>query len=243
MWAPLLLGGPLLVIAIAALLFDAGLGATRASFPATCATSGQVLRLRLLTAALYLVQPLARLQGRLAEGLTPWRRRGQVRLTLPAPRQTWFWSERWASGEQRVRDTEAMLRDESAVVISGGDWDRWDLAVRAGGLGSVRLRLATEEHGSGRQLVRIRWWPRISPAAVAIVTVLVAVTAAASATGAGAVAATAGILTALVILRCAYECAVASSTMSGAMHRQPRATDEAPLAVSGPAAAHTPAGS
>jgi hypothetical protein len=33
--------------------------------------------------------------------------------------------------------------------------------VQGGILGRVRLRAAVEEHGSGRQLVRVRFWPRV----------------------------------------------------------------------------------
>ena len=52
-------------------------------------------------------------------------------------------------------------------VVRGGDIDRWDIQVRLGPLGSARLRVAVEEHGQGRQLVRYRVWPRWSRAAAA----------------------------------------------------------------------------
>jgi len=54
------------------------------------------------------------------------------------------------------------LREAGAITISGGDYDRWDFEVRGGLLGSSRARVAVEEHGAGRQLVRMRWWPRAS---------------------------------------------------------------------------------
>ena len=57
---------------------------------------------------------------------------------------------------------EKALRRIGGVVFSGGDYERWDLYVRGGMLGSMRLRVAVEEHGAGRQLVRIRSWPRFS---------------------------------------------------------------------------------
>ena len=41
------------------------------------------LTLKGLTAMLFLLQPVARLAGRLRNGLTPWRRRGEARFTLP----------------------------------------------------------------------------------------------------------------------------------------------------------------
>ena len=54
---------------------------------------------------------------------------------------------------------EAVLRDMGASVSRGGDFDRWDLQVRAGLLGAARLLLVIEEHGQGRQYVRMRLWP------------------------------------------------------------------------------------
>src|SRR5207244_12714664 len=36
--------------------------------------------------------------------------------------------------------------------------------VRCGFLGAARLRMAIEEHGGGKQLVRFRAWPRVSSA-------------------------------------------------------------------------------
>jgi hypothetical protein len=47
-------------------------------------------------------------------------------------------------------------------VICGGDFERWDLHVRGGLLGSMRMRMGVEEHGSGRQQMRFRYWPRFS---------------------------------------------------------------------------------
>jgi hypothetical protein len=67
-----------------------------------------------------------------------------------------------------VREIERRLRDIDVIVRIGGEYDRWDLEVRVGTLGSMRLRMAVEEHGWGRQLVRLRAWPRPYPAAVVL---------------------------------------------------------------------------
>ena len=114
-------------------------------------------------ALLYMLQPAARLAGRLRHGLSPWRRRSAPRLGLPDP------AHDAASGASAgARPTSACARLETAlrrsggVVFSGGDFERWDLHVRGGMLGSMRLRMAVEEHGGGRQLLRIRSWPRFS---------------------------------------------------------------------------------
>jgi GT2 family glycosyltransferase len=237
-WSPLLLAVPLGLAAVAALVFDAALGAVRASFPPQGRTRARMVRLRLLTAWLYLLQPLARLSGRVAEGLTPWRLRGRVRLTPPVPRHIWLWSETWKPPEQRVRELEARLRDQSAVVISGGDWDRWDLAVRAGALGSARIRMAIEEHGAGRQLVRLRWWPRAAPGVWIMVAILVAVAAAALHSGAPATAVAMLALGILIAARVLYECASASATVLAATapERPPAGNAELAATPAAPAA-------
>src|SRR5205814_7190319 len=81
-WSPLTLVLPLLVGAALLPLAQAGLSAAHASFPDSPPKRAALLKRRLLTAALHLVQPLARLRGRLKEGLTPWRCRG---ASQPAP--------------------------------------------------------------------------------------------------------------------------------------------------------------
>jgi hypothetical protein len=143
-------------------------------------------------------------------------------MTLPRTREAWFWSEQWEPGEQRIREAETRLREQSTVVLSGGDWDRWDLAARAGGLGAVRLRTAVEEHGAGRQLIRVRWWPRVSIAAWAILATLAAIVVAAALAGEAAVAIVAAVLAVGVVLRTAYECAVASAAVGAAIAEEER---------------------
>ena len=49
------------------------------------------------------------------------------------------------------------------VVRRGSEYDRWDLKLRGGLLGGLRLRIALEEHGSGKQLVLVRMMPTGSP--------------------------------------------------------------------------------
>src|SRR5260370_30022899 len=70
------------------------------------------------------------------------------------------WGESWQAPAQWMETVERLVRVAGATVLRGGDFDRWDLELRGGLLGSCRVRMMVEEHGAGRQLVRFRFWPR-----------------------------------------------------------------------------------
>jgi hypothetical protein len=109
---------------------------------------------------LTLLQPLARLAGRLRRGLTPWRSRVAGSLASPVPVTCTVWSEHRREPANVLSMLEQSLRARKLAVLRGGDFDRWDIHLRAGSLGGARLRLAIEDHGGGRQLLRFRVWPR-----------------------------------------------------------------------------------
>lgn len=150
----------LLLLVAAALMLAVKAGRTAWLAPGGSSRGG--IRVCTVTAVLYLLQPAARLVGRLRRGLTPWRRRGELAFAFPWPRRQDVWSEHWRSQTDRLLELERELRARCMTVTRGGDTDRWDIQVRVGPLGSARLRAATEEHGHGRQLVRYRVWPRWS---------------------------------------------------------------------------------
>ncbi len=164
LWVPMFLFGLLFVFAVGATMAQAVLGAAHASFPAARVAGSHRSRariggLRTLTMLLHLIQPLARLYGRLDNGLSLWRRRGAARLALTTSIRANLWSEQWRPQEHWLEAVEDSLRRAGAVCLRGGSHDRWDLEVRGGLLGRARLLLAVEEHGAGRQLVRVRAWP------------------------------------------------------------------------------------
>src|SRR5437868_3686000 len=132
---------------------------------------GQGLPQLLGRGRIYHGQPLARLRGRLQFGLTPWRRRGTAGLALPLPRTAALWSERWLDLDQRLRTVEARLKTAGAAARRGGAFEHFDLEVRGGLLGAVRLLVAAEDHSGGAQLIRFRWWPRCSYGGLALAAV------------------------------------------------------------------------
>jgi hypothetical protein len=137
-----------------------------------------------VTALLHVLQPLARLRGRLTNGLSPLRWRGNGDLARPHWRQWKIWSERWKAPEQRLETIETALLADSLSVRRGGDFDRWDLEIRGGLLGSTRVLMAVEDHGAGAQLVRLRSWPRIASGGIVLIALLGALAAGAVLDGA-----------------------------------------------------------
>jgi hypothetical protein len=158
-WRPLAMAIPLVGLAVAASTAQAVLSATRARFIDAPRSRLALFGLLALTALLHLVQPMARLRGRLRDGLTFWRRRGPRGFMWPRPFTVAFSTERWTAHDVRLHALEEALRARDPVVRRGGDYDRWDLEVRAGTLGRARVFAATEEHGRGVQVVRYRCRP------------------------------------------------------------------------------------
>jgi hypothetical protein len=216
-WPPLLLFIPLLGAAVGALLVDAMLGASRARFARVRGRG----RLRLITGVLYLLQPVARLHGRISHGLTPWRRRGPGAFLVPRSRRYALWTEQWRGTEDRVRALAAALLNEGAVTRSGGDWDSWDLHVRGGLLGGARLRFGIEEHGGGRQLVRVRSWPHAPVAAVVVGLLAAGLALLGTFTDADAVTYALALIAALLLWRVIYECGAATGMIKRVLTQKP----------------------
>jgi GT2 family glycosyltransferase/membrane protein implicated in regulation of membrane protease activity len=180
-----------------------------------------------LVVLLCLMQPAARLHGRLQEGLTPWRRHGRAPSAAPWPRSETVWSERWRSSEARLAEIQADLSVNDAIVRVGGNCDRWEHEVRGGCLASARLRMGVEEHGAGRQLLRFRIYPRLKVAAIvaaATLALLAVVAALDRATAAGAVLATAGVA---LVARAAVEASHATGQLTCAVALSARREAEA----------------
>lgn len=181
LWTPLLVAAPLFALALGASVVQAIKGASRATFPTPLSRRTARAGRYCLTALLHFLQPMARLHGRLHWGLSPWRRSAGG-WVLPKIRVQSVWSESWKDPAAWLADIERVLRERGVMVLRGGDFDRWDLQLRRGPFAAVRMMLAIEEHGGGRQLARLKMWPRLARLAgfVAFVSMLLAVGAFAS---------------------------------------------------------------
>src|SRR2546422_307382 len=171
-WSPLRLAVPLCLAAILPSVAQACLGGARARFPDGLGGMARLAR-RILTAVLHLIQPIARLRGRIQEGLTPGRRRCPRRPGPLWPVTAAVWSEHWLDQDQRLRAMETDLRADGVCALRGGRDARWDLEVRGGFFGAARLLMGVEEHAGGKQLIRVRWWP-VMPVAGPLLTLVFA---------------------------------------------------------------------
>jgi hypothetical protein len=179
-WTPLFVFAPLWAIAMLVPVIQAGLSAARATFSDPSTSRWMAARRRMLTAILHLIQPPARLYGRLREGLTPWRKRFRG-WKRPHKQVAAVWRERWSEPSTLLENVERHMAQRGAIAVYGGPYDDWDLCIRGGLLGTLRLRMAVEEHGQGRQLFRFMlmpvWfrvggWIAIALAGVALVAIL-----------------------------------------------------------------------
>jgi glycosyltransferase involved in cell wall biosynthesis len=216
LWTPLLLALPVLALAVGALFFEAGLGTARATFTNKSLSRATEWRLRSVTWFLHLLQPLARLTGRLRYGLAPWRRRAGS-FAFPRRRKHSIWDERWQSADQRLKRVEQDLRGDGCVVLHGSAFDRWDIEVRGGMLGVARLRIAVEEHGAGRQLVRFSFWPKYSRFGLGLVAACAALALGAAIEGVTVAAAVLATVAAVIGLSAIRDSATATGVLLRAL--------------------------
>ena len=118
-----------------------------------------LLKQRAVTLILHLLQPLARLSGRVRHGLTVWRQRAVPGGAFPFPREFTIWSETWSPPASWLECIVTRLRRDGLIVRHGSDYADWDLEVRTGMIAATRLLMTVEEHGGGKQLLRFRLRP------------------------------------------------------------------------------------
>lgn len=218
-WSPLWVAVPLSIAAFLPSVAQACLGGARARFPDTLRSRAGRFARRVLTTMLHLIQPIARLRGRIQEGLTPWRRRCPRRPGPVWPVTGAVWSERWVDQDQRLRAMEADLRADGVCVLRGARDARWDLEVRGGFLGAARVLMGVEEHVGGKQLVRLRWWPVVPIIGPILTLVLTVLARGASMDHAWVAASILGFGALLSAVRTLEQCSAAMATIREAVDR------------------------
>ncbi len=161
-WGRLLGVLPVAVVAFVLSIVPALSAALKVRFPASTKNLFTRFRLRVLTGLLHLMQPLTRLWSRLVYSLTAWRIRRFPTLSFPWPRMFQLWSEKWLDGTEVLLSLESVLRSGGAVVRRGGDYDSWDLEIRGGLFGGLRVYTVSENYGRGKHMLRLRSRPWFS---------------------------------------------------------------------------------
>ena len=231
LWEPLFIAVPLLAGALGASIVQAIRGASRATFPTPVSSPVARAQRYALTALLHFLQPVARLQGRLQWGLSPWRHT-PTGLMMPRVRIESAWSEHWRDAASWLGDIESALRERGIIVLRGGDFDRWDLELRSGLFASTKVMLAIEEHGGGRQLARLRMWPRFSPVAAVVASACIVVAFLAWDAAAHIPAILLGATFAGIVIRTLQECASTMRETADALHSQEAASPPQPDLIS-----------
>jgi hypothetical protein len=147
-------------------VFQAGYSATKANFNKKPDTTFLKLKYWGLITLLHMIQPIARLYGRIKHGLTPWRKRGydwaDIKSLFFSNNTQMYWSETWKSNEEWLTLIERNLTNVGNRVKRSGSFDAWDLQVNSGLFSSARGILTVEEHGGGKQYVKFKSWIKFS---------------------------------------------------------------------------------
>jgi cellulose synthase/poly-beta-1,6-N-acetylglucosamine synthase-like glycosyltransferase len=162
-WAPLLVILPFFTVSVTATLLQAIFSSGRARFTIKNPSFTQKVMLYGITSFLHVAQPLARLRGRIAFGLTPFKCRGPVKFFIPRSQTRSVWQEQWQSPENILTGIKQTLLDGRIPYHHGGPYDNWDIEVRGGLLGAARFLMTVEEHGEGKQMLRFRISPNYKP--------------------------------------------------------------------------------
>lgn len=158
-WKPLLFLTPLLALAVGAPLVQAVHTASQAELREMRGWTRRI-RCRLLIAALHIAQPIVRLKGRIAGGLMVWQRTQWRWWDWPIIVNQTVWSEKWEAPESKLARLEKAIYELGASCFRGRGFERWDIEIRGGLFGHYRIRTVVEEHGGGKQLMRLRGCPQ-----------------------------------------------------------------------------------
>jgi hypothetical protein len=169
LWKPLLLALPLLLVTVGFPLINVIKSVAEASFTIKPLSLFDQLKMRFLTGLLYVIQPMARLYGRFLNGLTPWRWQKTLYYAFPRPQKYEIWSENWKAPDKWLQIIKTAIEKKGAVAKAGGDFDHWDLEIRGGLFGAIRSQMAIEEHGAGKQFLRLRTWVTVSPIGISLI--------------------------------------------------------------------------
>ena len=162
-WAPLYWAFILFALSLITIFTQAAISAAKNS---SLPSHYNKPRYRLFVILLHIIQPIARLKGRMQHGLTPWRQRGAgvnfKYLFSIQPKTFKHWSETWKSSQEWLTNIEKNLVNFQMTSRRGGDFDKWDIQTGNKLFASVKAQLTIEDHGAGKQFLKLRCKPAIS---------------------------------------------------------------------------------
>ncbi|MEJ7829504.1 MAG: glycosyltransferase [Segetibacter sp.] len=179
LWAPLLVLGPVFFATIAVVFIQAAISAVKNT--SLTKEQDRNWKYMALIILMHLIQPIARLRGRIKHGLTPWRIRGAKAhlkyLTLFRPRTLTHWNEaEWKASETWLEEIEQNIIKLKARVKRGGDFDKWDIKTRNGLFSTAKGLLTVEEHGANKQYIKFKYWANYSIGGFFLIGILTAIT-------------------------------------------------------------------
>jgi len=171
---------------------------------------------------LHLLQPIARLSGRIIAGLHPWRRRQTRGFKLPLPGNYSALCANWHEAENALQEFEEALKAEISSVVVGDSFAPWDLQVRGGIFGGKQIIMAIEDFGLDRQLIRVRWWPVFPLQVILFVSLFAALALGAAIDHAAVASALLGSLALGVLLRAGWEAGTIGDLIEDLLTRRVR---------------------
>ena len=216
-WAPLPLSAAILAVGLALPISEAAISMYNAKIDESDPLHRAKSQLAIFV--ILLIQPLARLKGRIIGGLTPWRHHAAKVGPRFIPVTMKQWRSEWQNPEDALKDLETRVRDRGGVVKSGGEYDDWDLEVRVGQFGSSRVLLGAQSYGSGRQLLRYRITQTYSRASLLIFGLFLTISLAAAASGAYLQSVASALLCALVLAIMILDSSLAAGLLREALKR------------------------
>jgi hypothetical protein len=219
LWQPLLWLWPVFLFSIAIIVVQAVISAAENS--SLIKKHQQNWKYPTFITLLHIIQPLARLKGRINHGLTPWRIRGakgNLRdLTFFLPKILTQWLEgNWKAAETWLEQIEQNIISLKARVKRGGDFDRWDLRIRIGIFSTANAILTIEEHGANKQYLKFRYWVNYSKFGLVLILLLATLSVLAAADNSWIVSIIFAGVTVGLIGKYLFDCASVASCMVSA---------------------------
>ena len=184
LWQPLLFMWIVFTVAVLIIIIQATISASTNS--SLSKKQQRNWKFQTLIIGLHIIQPIARLTGRIQNGLTPWRKRGIMahagKMKSGNSSILSHWNEAvWKATDTWLEDLERTLIKMKVRVKRGGDFDNWDIKAATGLFAQAKGILTVEEHGANKQYVKFRYNMIYSVSGMLLILMLSGVSVAAAA--------------------------------------------------------------